>query len=293
MDNLTYISVPLWQGAEMCGVDKAPKTLLDAGAGDIIARYFKVSYKQLPELTEKLTAQNKYAVLANYLREVKSAVIECFEQGSLPFTVGGDHALGLGTVAAAAEKYDDLGVIWFDAHGDMNTESTSPTGHIHGMPNAALMGLCQSELNEVATKRVKPEHIFWVGTRSLDEGEVELIKRLKLHVYTTEYIHGAGIEQVMTEIRDELQRLHIRNLHCSIDVDAIDPTIVPATGAAVANGLRAEDYILFANLLAHLPITLTSMDFVEYNPLLDDEQRHSERWCLEAINTLIRAISTK
>ena len=291
MNKLTYISVPLWQGAEKRGIEQAPKTFWENGVQPILRTFFDVEQIVLPHLTEELSSSNKYALFADYLKQLKQAVLTTFAQGSLPFIVGGDHALGLGSVAAVTERYDNAGVIWFDAHGDMNTEQTSPTGHIHGMPLAAAMGLCESELNDVATKRIKPENIFWVGTRSLDAGEQALIEKLHLHVYTTEYVRSVGMKQVLAEIRAELQHLQISHLHCSIDIDAMDPTIVQATGVAEPEGLNNEDYETFVEGLPLLPVQLTSIDFVEYNPLLDDTKQSSLTWCLDAINKLMKAIS--
>lgn len=291
MKPIHYISVPLWQGAERKGVDMASAAFMEAGIDAVIRRYNPVEFLSLPPIAETITPENKYAVIADYIRRIKQTVSDCLATDTFPFTVGGDHTLGLGTAAAAAERFDNLGLIWFDAHGDMNTETTSQTGHIHGMPVAALMGLCSSELNEVATRRIKPENIFWIGTRSLDAGERALIEQLHLHVYSAEYVRSVGMKQVMEEVQAELQSRHIRHLHCSIDVDALDPAIVAGTGVPEPNGLNTGEYDLFVEKLAQLPVELTSMDFVEYNPLLDDEDKHTRTWCLQAIEKLMKAIS--
>ena len=288
MRTITYIAVPLRQGAEKRGTELAPQSLWE-GAKEIIRRYAQVEQVALPLPEIRTEAPAKYADMAQYMRQLKQTVQACMDD-SLPFTVGGDHALGLGTVAAAAARYEDLGVIWFDAHGDMNTEATSHTGHIHGMPLAAAMGLCASELNEVADRHIQPEHIFWVGTRSLDEGEQALAKQLNLHVYSAQTVREQGMPYVMEQIQAELQRLHIRHLHVSIDIDAMDPQIVPATGVPETQGLNNTEYEQFVDRLLWLPAQLSSMDFVEYNPLLDDEAQHTKQWCLYAIERLMKAI---
>ena len=291
MKKLTYISVPLWQGAEKEGVELAPKSFIDAGADTILRQYYEVEHVSLPPISQELHGDNKYAVMAQYVTHLKQVVANCLTMGSFPFVVGGDHTIGLGSVAASVEKYDNLGIIWFDAHGDMNTEATSQTGHMHGMPLAALMGFCTSELNKVTTRYIKPENIFWVGTRSLDPGEKELIEKLHLHIYSAAYVKSFGMRNVMKQIQMELQRLHITHLHCSMDVDAMDPRIVPATGVTEPNGLDIEEYISFVSELAHLPIQLTSLDCVEYNPLLDDNKKHTLQICLKAIDTLFRKLN--
>ena len=291
MRPIHYIAVPLWQGAEKRGVEMAPRSLMEGGLDAIMQRYAAVTYQEVAPIPDEPDKDTKYAVLARFCQTLKQVVVQSLREGALPFCVGGDHALGLGSVAAAAEQYDDLGLIWFDAHGDMNTESGSKTGHIHGMPVAALMGLCSSELNEVATRRMKPDHIFWIGTRSLDPGEQALIDKLHLHVYTAEYVRQKGMDHVMAEVRQEIQRLGITHLHCSFDVDAMDPTIVSATGVAESNGLTQHEYATFVHALAQLPLQLTSIDLVEYNPLLDDANKNSRAMCLQAVELLLREIS--
>lgn len=291
MRKIDYISVPLWQGADKRGVEKAPQALLEAGVGTILEQYCEVGYRRMPELTTVVSDLTKYRVLSHYLLDLKRRILESYANGYLPFIVGGDHAIGLGSVAAAAERYDDLGIIWFDAHGDMNTESTSPSGHIHGMPLAAAMGLCSSELNHVATTRINPQHIFWIGTRSLDEGEKTLAEHLNLHIYSSDYIHRHGMSHTMATIQSEFQRMHIKHVHSLIDVDAMDPRIITATGVKEVNGLSTTDYNIFVDTIGQMPIQLTSFDFVEYNPLLDDSEKHSLHWCIASIERLMKAIN--
>lgn len=291
MRPIHYIAVPLWQGAEKRGVEMAPQALMEGGLDAIMQRYAAVTYQEVAPIPDEPDKDTKYTLIARFCQTLKQVVAQSLREGVMPFCVGGDHALGLGSVAAAAEQYDDLGLIWFDAHGDMNTESGSKTGHIHGMPVAALMGLCSSEVNEVATRRMKPDHIFWIGTRSLDPGEQALIDKLHLHVYTAEYVRQKGMDHVMAEVRQEIQRLGITHLHCSFDVDAMDPTIVSATGVAESNGLTQHEYATFVHALAQLSLQLTSIDLVEYNPLLDDANKNSRAMCLQAVELLLREIS--
>ena len=131
-----------------------------------------------------------------------------FRQGYFPLVVGGDHSLGLGSVAGAAMACENLGVIWFDAHGDFNTEETSPSGNLHGMPCAALMGWCRSSMKEVPRKTVAPENFYWVGTRDLDPGEVQMAKQNGLHIFSAEEVRHRGMNAVMDDIIADLDRLH-------------------------------------------------------------------------------------
>ena len=179
-------------------------------------------------------------------------------------------------------------MIWFDAHGDVNTEATSPSANAHGMPVAALMGLCKSEINDIATTRLKPQNIFWVGARDLDSGESETIEKLGImdNVYSTERVHEMGMASVMDEIRRKMESQGIKEVHLSFDIDGMDPSIVWATGTRVENGLRPDDLEAFAKGLSKLP-EMKSMDFVEYNPLMDDEERTTGKWCEETLKRLV------
>ena len=286
MKKLSYISAPLWQGAETRGVEKAPQVLIEAGVDVILQQYFDVSHIQIPELTTDIDNNNKYEILAQYLKEVKNIVSTCQQSGTVPLVVGGDHSIGLASVAASAENYDNHGLIWFDAHGDMNTEATSPTGHIHGMPVAAIMGFCKSELNNIPTRHVNPQNIFWIGARSLDEGEQELAKRLYLNIYSTDYIHQVGMQSVMQDIKEKIEAQYIQHLHLSFDVDAFDPTLFPATGVPEQNGLSMNDFNLFSAALPSQP-DLIAIDFVEYNPTLDHKDMRYGQFAINLLNTML------
>lgn len=173
--------------------------------------------------------------------------------GEFVLTIGGDHTIGLGSVAGTLQEDGNAALIWFDAHGDMNTKETSPSGNVHGMPIAALMGLCSSALNDVATTRIRPENIFWFGACALDKGEKDLVQQLHLNVYSTECIHKEGMENVMGNISKKMRGLNITNLHLSFDVDALDPIIFPATGVKVAKNMDLQDFEIFAASLKTIP----------------------------------------
>lgn len=288
------ICYPIWEGSDKRGSELSPAILSDVivSSSDNCMECAALSIPQEAECAEEKVYNAKHLqriIDANIaLRDVVYGVL-C--SNHIPIVLGGDHSLGLGSVSASAKRDPNIGVIWFDAHGDMNTEETSPTGHIHGMPVAALMGLCKSRLNDIPTNYVKPQNIFWIGARSLDEGEKKLIERLHLNVYSTDEIHHRGMYGIMAEVADKMQRLGIKNVHCSFDVDAMDPTIVAATGCLVPNGLNNQDLEEFTSSLSCMGQHITALDFVEYNPLLDDAQYTSLQWCQEALQQLCNAIS--
>lgn len=289
MSQIKYIGVPLWQGSGIRGVETAPSVLFDELSKQSSYNNATTAFHLLPELdtTEVVSQEKLYHLMSAYLSDIlKKKVLLCHQNHQIPIIIGGDHSVGLGSVAASLEQDRNLGLIWFDAHGDMNTETSSPSGHIHGMPIAGLLGLCQSELNTVANINIKPENIFLVGTRSLDAGELELTKSMPFNVYSTEYVHKIGMANVAKIIHERITSLGITNIHCSIDVDAMDPSIIKATGVPVKNGLNNYDFQIFINFLSLIKQKLLAIDFVEYNPLLENSERDSLKWCVSALAEL-------
>lgn len=197
--------------------------------------------------------------------------------------IGGDHSLGLGSASGVGKSFDDFGIIWLDAHGDINTSETSPSGNIHGMPLSALMGMGSEELVNIYApgNKVNPQNVFLVGTRSLDEGEQALIEREQLSVYTMDMIHLKGIGFVAEDIKRKLKERKIRNVHFSIDVDSIDPRFAPGTGTRV----RRVDADEFKDFVEHILSTnlIKSMDLVELNPELDVNDQ-TTNLCLDIID---------
>lgn len=239
-----------------------------------------------PERKEPYGVHNYHKVLevVSHLRE---EIVGHTSKQEPIVMYGGDHSLALGSIAGVLTHEPNVGVIWFDAHTDINTEASSPSGNAHGMPVAALMGLCQSALNEVAPVRLKPQNIFWVGARDIDPGEEQILRQLGIydHVYSTNDVHRLGMKAVMDDIRQRMAAQEIPALHLSFDIDGMDPSIVAATGTKVPNGLTQEDLDVFIQSLSSLP-PMHTMDFVEYNPLMDDAQQTTGKWCKETLEKL-------
>ena len=287
---ISIIRVPLWYGCEKQGVEMAPLILADAIKTSVfsenIVEEIDIPVPEIQADTSSDIHMQYIKPVAEVSKRLASIVAQQLEQGRLVLTIGGDHAIGLGTVSGSLKQDENVGVIWFDAHGDMNTEATSPTGHIHGMPTAALMGLCKSELNEVSDPHLKPDNIFWIGARSMDEGERELAKKLHLSIYPTKHIHNVGMKAVMQDISEKMKQQGIQHIHLSFDVDAFDPIIFPATGVPVRNGLWMDDFDEFAALLPTLP-ELRAIDIVEYNPQMDNTEQDCAQKTLYFIKHLL------
>jgi arginase len=200
-------------------------------------------------------------------------VDEVIQNGSFPLVLGGDHSIAIGTLAGVAKHYKNLGVIWYDAHGDLNTADTSPSGNIHGMPLAASLGIGHETLTKLAgySPKVKPENIVIIGARSLDEGERELIKEIGIKVYTMHEIDRLGMAKVMEETIQYLQE-KTDGVHLSLDLDGLDPLDAPGVGTPVIGGISYRESHLAMEMLAEANL-ITSAEFVEVNPILDEKNK--------------------
>ncbi|WP_304406721.1 arginase, partial [uncultured Clostridium sp.] len=236
--NISIIGMPLFYGCDKPGVEKGPEELRKNNLIDIFKENHDV-YDLGDVDVEKANAEDKF--LSNsklkYLDQVVSAnnglatkVLTALENDTLPFIVGGDHSLALGSIAGASKFLgNDLAVIWIDAHGDINTEETSPTGNIHGMPLAASMGIGYKKLTSIFFDdyKIKPENVFILACRDLDQGEIELINELNMHVWTNNDIDIKGANAVSQELLSIIREKEIKNIHLSYDIDCLDPEYVP------------------------------------------------------------------
>ena len=225
-------------------------------------------------------------------RERSAAVLE---KGDVPFVIGGDHSTAFGNIAAACEHFgpEGVGVVYLDAHCDMNTPETSPTGNLHGMPMAALMGYGDPRWCAVARRRLLPENVLLLGARSIDPGERVFVQEHGIKVLPVPAVAAVpepveGVEAVEGPVLALIDRFieerGIRHLHLSIDIDVLDPELVPGTGVPVPNGISEETYMAIIRHVAALPI-LCSLDIVEYIPSLDKGDI-TKRLCLETIRQI-------
>ena len=201
-------------------------------------------------------------------------------RGHFPLVLGGDHSIAIGTLsgitAFARKKRKRVGLLWIDAHGDINTPSTTPSGNIHGMSLAALLGLGPRELSSLDGHRGKilPSNTALVGVRSLDEGERKHLRKTGVHVYTMSDIDRQGIHRIMKKALAQVTR-GTSYLHLSLDLDAIDPTVAPGVGTPVKGGLDYREAHLIMESVAESG-KMTSLELVEVNPILDENNTSAE-----------------
>jgi arginase len=281
MKSVHIIGVPLDLGGNRRGVDMGPSALRIAGLGERIASLGRtvVDKGDLPapiaETQEAHDERKKYIrEIASVCQKLYQTALESFAEGALPLVLGGDHSLAAGSVAAAAEwarKTRDLpiGLLWIDAHGDMNTPATSPSGSVHGMPLAALLGNEPAELARIGgfSPKVRPANTLIIGVRNLDDREKVAVRDSNVRVFTMKDIDRHGIA-LAAEQAVELAGQGTAGIHVSFDMDVCDPSIAPGVGTPVKGGLDYREAHLVMEIVADSGL-LTSVDLVEVNPTLD------------------------
>jgi arginase len=284
---IELLGVPMDLGSGRRGVDMGPSALRIAGvATRLAARGHRVVDDGDIDIKnmEELPVGNRRA---RYLREISRAsgllarrIDRIMTRGRFPLILGGDHSIAVGTISGVASwcrrRQKRMGVLWVDAHGDINLPATSPSGNIHGMPLAALFGLGPKELTRIGFEgpKLDPRNVALVGIRSLDAGERRHLHRLGVRVYTMSEIDRDGIHTVMSDalarVTDGTDRLHV-----SFDLDCVDPSIAPGVGTPVKGGLDYREAHFIMETIASSR-RMTSLEMVEVNPILDEHNRSAE-----------------
>jgi arginase len=277
---VSIVGVPMDLGQTRRGVDMGPSAIRYAG---IIERLEALDYN-INDLGDIEIGRPKRGVKADTNLKNLSEVTEAngklanvvdgiIEQNHFPLILGGDHSIAIGTLAGISKHYTNLGVIWFDAHGDLNTAETSPSGNIHGMPLAVSIGLGDEKLTKIGGygPKIRPENVVIIGARSLDQGEKELIKEKGIKIFTMHEIDRLGMAAVLDETIEYLKG-KTDGVHLSLDLDGLDPADAPGVGTPVIGGISYRESHLAMEMLAESNI-ITSAEFVEVNPILDEKNK--------------------
>ncbi len=281
---VTIIGFPMDLGADRRGVDMGPSALRIA---DLKLKLESLGYNIVDsgdiniQIMEKQKVSNqKLKYLPEILKTCKilaRKVEKVLDFGRFPLCIGGDHSMAIGTIAGISsycrKNKLTLGVIWIDAHADMNTEETTPSGNIHGMPLAASLGLGNEKLVNLLgfSPKLKPENCTLIGIRSLDRLEKTNIKKLKIPVYTMSDIDKLGIHRIIVRVLKQF-REKVDHIHISFDLDSVDPSVAPGVGTPVPGGLSYREAHLLMESIAECGC-MSSLDVTEINPILDDKNR--------------------
>ena len=275
------IGVSLDLGGNRRGVDMGPSAFRIAGLGERLAA-LGVQVVDAGDLVAPIPETKSFGdPKKKYMREIARVCerlyrtsLTALEKGGLPLVLGGDHSLAAGSVAATADfvrrQDKPLGLIWVDAHGDMNTPASSDSGNVHGMPLASLLGPEPAELSRIGgfSPKVLPEHTVLIGIRNLDATEKEIVRASRVHVFTMKDIDRSGIAAV-TEQALAIAGKGTGGVHVSFDLDVCDPGIAPGVGTPVKGGLDYREAHMVMEILADSGL-LRALDLVEVNPILDD-----------------------
>ncbi len=295
------IGTPLDLGGNRRGTDMGPSAFRIAGLGDQLATLgLRVTDKgdiasPIPESKGPGDARKRYVrEIARVCQKLYQTSLASLEDGALPLVLGGDHSLAAGSVAASAahvrRRGRPLGLIWVDAHGDMNSPSTSESGNVHGMPLAALLGREPLELARFhgPGPAVLPRHTVLVGIRNLDDVEKGIVKASKVHVFTMKDVDRLGIAEVMERALAIASR-GTGGLHVSFDLDVCDPSIAPGVGTPVKGGLDYREAHVVMEMAAESG-KLLALDLVEVNPTLDVRNATAELGVELALSALGKKI---
>lgn len=280
------IGVPMDLGAGRRGVDMGPSAIRIAGVteklrslGHDVTDEGDISIKP-PELQKIRNDKLKY--LPEIVRActlLAGKIEKAVSSGGFPLVLGGDHSIAIGSIAGVSshsrKHKKRLGVLWIDAHGDLNTADTTPSGNIHGMPLAASIGAGAIELTSVGGdfKKVAPQDVVLIATRDLDDGERKFIKQSGINIFTMEEIDKHGMSVVMARALRKLKG--VEHLHVSFDLDAVDPQVAPGVGTPVKGGLNYREAHLIMETLNESG-SMSSLEIVEVNPILDNRNQSAE-----------------
>ena len=275
-------------GASRRGTDMGPSALRVAGLGAAIREMgYKLAREEdilVPAMETRSPEDSKARFKSQILSvctELAGRVKELLDADEFPLVIGGDHSIAMGTVSGAAahfrERGEDMGLIWFDAHGDMNIPGVSPSGNIHGMPLAHLLGRGDPDLAGILgfSPKLNPDKVVLIGIRDIDAGERQIIHESGIHVFTMRDIDEHGMAKVARRAL-EIVTNDTGGFHVSFDVDGCDPSVIPGSGTLVIGGVRFREAHLLLEYCADSR-QLTSMEVVELNPFLDQGNVSAER----------------
>ncbi len=275
---VTVIGATLDLGAGRRGVDMGPSAIRYAGLDQQLTEKLGVRVSDVGNVISPVAETTAMGdERARYLDQIldlcdrlAALVADAARRGALPLVLGGDHSVALGTLVGMAQARGPGGVVWVDAHGDLNTPETSPTGNVHGMVLAAALGRAGDSFRRDGwpLPAVEPGKLALVGVRSLDDGERELLRRLDAKVFTMSEVDRIGIEPCMREALAHASGAAF--LHLSLDMDVVDPDYAPGVGTPVRGGFSYREAHLALETVAETA-NIDSMDVVEVNPILDRE----------------------
>jgi len=281
---IRIIGVPMDLGASRRGVDMGPSALRVAGLqarikqlGHQVEDIGNIPVKQPEEMPYGEKRAKYIEEIADACKDLGTAVQKSLEDGYMPLVLGGDHSIAVGSVSGVGAHFrkekKSIGCVWLDAHSDMNTPETSPSGNVHGMPLSALIGYGTEELYDLFgyKPKIEPQNVALVGVRDLDSHEKKFVKKLGVKAFTMREIDERGMREVMSDAlkyaMDDTDGIVV-----SLDMDFVDPSDAPGVGTPVRGGVTYREAHLAMEMIADSE-AMVSMEIVEINPVIDEHNR--------------------
>lgn len=277
MDNIHVIGMQMDLGASKRGVNMGPLAIRYTGLMEKLAELGVTAVDKGDIVAGEQETDNpkmkNFKPIFEANKSLFEKVTDTLKDGAFPVILGGDHSVAAGSIAAASSHYDKIGVIWVDAHGDFNSDETSPSGNMHGMPLSAVTGFGPDKMIAFAEKikHVDPAHVAVVGGRDIDPDERKRMAASGVRVFSIHDVDRLGMAEVMKRAI-EVAGDGTDGIHVSFDVDAITPQEAPGVGTPVHSGLTVREAFLAAELVAESG-KLIALDMVEINPILDERNR--------------------
>ncbi|EEB08252.1 arginase [Schizosaccharomyces japonicus yFS275] len=279
--NVSLIKLPFGAGQKKAGVEEAPEYIMNSGVDkDLKKLGYNVEVVDVPELKkapaeEGPSSKQLYRPLyvSTACQRAKNVIAGELSKGSAVVNIGGDHSLGIATVSAVQEVHPTSCLLWIDAHADINTPDSSPSGNLHGCPVSLVLGYAKPvppEFEWVKTC-IDSGRVAYIGLRDVDPGERMLLRQHNIPFFTMHHVDKYGIGRVVEMAMAAINPDNLRPTHLSVDVDSVDPSIVPATGTRVKGGLTFREIMYICEAVAETR-TLVALDVVEVNPLLSDKE---------------------
>lgn len=274
MNHIDIINACTDLGVHVNGAHLGPIELTSNLAHSSINDIFTLQYSNVVKELDKNNKRKNIDELNKFNEKLYNLVLSSLNDEKLPLTIGGDHSLAIASALASIKKYDNLGIIWFDSHGDFNTFDTTISGNIHGLPLAVIANYEKRDLAKFHSGNFyNPQNTVIVGGRDIDDPlEIENLKEAGVTVFSTEDVKKEGAD-VITRKAFEIANKNTHGVHISFDIDLIDPKIAPGVSIPAVNGINLDEAYLMVDTIIKKKNLVKSIDLVEYNPTLDVDNK--------------------
>lgn len=273
MKHIDIINACTDLGVHINGTRLGPIELTKNLKNSNINNIFTLQYHDITKDTSNYNKRKNLDEINKFNEQLYSLISSSLDNHKLPITIGGDHSLAIATALASIKKYNNMGIIWFDSHGDFNTFDTTISGNIHGLPLAVITNYEKKYLSDFHSGNFyNPQNTVIVGARDIDILEIENLKEAGVTIFSTDDVRKQGAD-VVTRKALEIASANTNGVHISYDIDLIDPEVAPGVSIPAVNGINIEEAFLIVQTIIKKKNLVKSIDIVEYNPTLDIDNK--------------------